>query len=81
MQTASVYARLAEIFHDVFDDPKIVLNPQLTAADVPDWDSLSHVRLVLTIQRTFGIKFSAAQASGLKNVGELVALIEARVAP
>jgi acyl carrier protein len=80
MQSDAVYAKLTEIFHDVFDDDDIVLRPELTADDVPEWDSLSHVRLVLTVQRQFGIKFSAAQTVNLKNVGELVALIQSRAA-
>jgi acyl carrier protein len=50
----------------------------MTADDIPEWDSLTHVRLLLTIQQKFGVKFSAAQASSLKNVGELVALIQSR---
>ena len=78
MQTDAVYAQLADIFHDVFDDDAIVLTPELTADDVPEWDSLTHVRLILTIQQKFRVKFSAAQTTGLKNVGELVALIQSR---
>ena len=49
MQTDAVYAQLADIFHDVFDDDAIDLTPELTADDVPEWDSLTHVRLILTI--------------------------------
>jgi acyl carrier protein len=79
MQSAAVYERLTGIFHDVFDDEELVLRPDMTADDVPEWDSLSHIRLVLTIQQQFGIKFSAAQTSGLKNVGDLVALIQSRL--
>ncbi len=73
-----VYGRLAAIFRDIFDDDTIVLRPDLTAADVPEWDSLSHIRLVLAIQNAFGIRFSAAQTANLKNVGELADLIRAK---
>ena len=79
MQPDAIYARLTEIFRDVFDDEEIVLRPDTTAKDIPEWDSLSHVRLVLTVQQKFGIKFSAAQTSNLKNVGEFVSLIATRV--
>ena len=72
---SDVYGRLTTIFHDVFDDDSIVLTPQLTAADVPEWDSLSHIRLVLAVQKAFHIKLSAAQIGDLKNVGELASLI------
>jgi len=75
-----VYGRLNAIFHDVFDDDSIVVTPELTAAEVPEWDSLSHIRLVLAVQKAFQIKFSAAQAAELKNVGELVELIRAKTA-
>lgn len=70
--------KMTTIFHDVFDDDTIVLRRDLTAADVAEWDSLSHVRLILSIQKAFGVKFSAAQAANLKNVGELMDLVTAR---
>ena len=54
--------------------------PELTAEDVDEWDSLSHIRLVLAIERQFGLKFSAAEVSRLKNVGEFVALIQSKSA-
>ena len=79
MHTDAVYDKLTAIFRDVFDDDELVLRPDLTADDVPDWDSLSHIRLILTIQQTFGIKFSAAQVTNPRNVGELVALIQWRL--
>jgi acyl carrier protein len=79
MQTDAVYAKLTGIFHDVFDDDELVLRPDLTADEVPEWDSLSHIRLVLTVQQKFGVKFSAAQTTSLKNVGDLVALIQSRL--
>ena len=79
MTPEAIYTKLTDIFHDVFEDDTLVLRPNMTAQDVPDWDSLSHVRLVLTIQRKFGVTFSAAQTSGLKNVGDLVSLLQSRV--
>jgi acyl carrier protein len=52
----------------------------MTAEDVEDWDSLSHVRLIVAIELAFGIKFAVWEVVGLKNVGDLVAVIERRVA-
>ena len=78
MESDAVYAKLTDIFHDVFDDNGIVLSPEMTAEDVPEWDSLSHVRLIIAIQQNFGVNFSAAQASNLRNVGELVELLQSR---
>jgi len=72
-------AALTNIFHDVFDDDTIVLRPGLSAADVDGWDSLAHVRLLLTIERKMGIKFNAVEAGKLKNVGELIELVDSKL--
>jgi acyl carrier protein len=76
-----IYRKLTEIFCDVFDDDAIVVTPELTARDVAEWDSLNHIRLILTVQKAFGIQFSAAQTAGLKNVGDLAGLIQSKIAP
>lgn len=78
MTEPEIYEKLTTVFQDVFDDEDIVPTPETTAADVDGWDSLTHVRLILTMQKAFGIKFSAADVAGMKNVGELVQLIESR---
>jgi acyl carrier protein len=80
MEATEVYQKLAGIFRNVFDDESIEVRPELTADDVDEWDSLSHIRLVLTVERTFGVKFSASEIGKLKNVGEFVDLIRAKAA-
>lgn len=79
MDDEQIYARLAEVFADVFDDDSIKITPRLTAKDVDGWDSLTHIRLILTIERVFKIKFSTPEIGRLENVGDLVALIKSRV--
>nr|WP_315190029.1 acyl carrier protein [uncultured Albidiferax sp.] len=78
MELDAIYTKLTAIFHDVFDDETIVVTPELTADDVDEWDSLAHIRLVLAIEKKFGLKFSAAEVGRLKNVGEFVALIQSK---
>ena len=80
MSHDALYAKLTAIFHDVFDDEDIVVTPELTADDVDEWDSLSHIRLVLAIEKKVGLKFSAAEGVRLKNVGELASLIASKTA-
>lgn len=79
MTTSSIYSRLTEIFREVFDDDDLVVGPALTADDVEEWDSLNHIRLVLSIEKGFGLRFSAAEVGNLKNVGEFVELIQSKV--
>jgi acyl carrier protein len=70
-----IFSTLQQLFSDVFDDDAIVVTPDLTAADVAEWDSLNHIRLILAVEKAFKIKFTAAQTGNLKNVGELADLI------
>ncbi|WP_428826566.1 acyl carrier protein [Azonexus sp. IMCC34842] len=79
IDVAKIYAKLTEIFRDVFDDDNLQVTPALTAADVDEWDSLNHIRLVVSVERAFGLSFSAAQVGRLKNVGEFAELIGAKL--
>lgn len=72
-----IYARLQEIFRDVFDD-SIVLAPGLSAKDVEGWDSVTNVQLMLSIERKFNVRFSASQIASFNNVGDLVELLQRR---
>jgi acyl carrier protein len=78
MDDPQLYSRLTSVFHDVFDDETIEVTPQLTAKDVDGWDSLTHIRLILTIEKTFKVKFSTSEIGKLENVGQLATLIKGR---
>jgi len=80
MQRDAIYARLTEILRDVFDDDDIVARPELTAADVDGWDSFAHLNVVFSVERAFRISFAASETTALKNVGDLVELIERKTA-
>jgi len=78
MDESLIYARLTEIFKDVFDEDSIEVAPELSAKDVDGWDSLTHIRLILTVEKAFKIKFSTSEIGKLGNVGDLVELIKVR---
>ena len=70
---------LDEIFRQVFDDPSIVLKRETTADDIDEWDSLSHINLVIAVENRFKIKFALGELQTLKNVGDMVDLIEKKI--
>lgn len=70
---------LQPIFQDVFDDEDLVVTNESNAENIDDWDSLSHIRLVVAIEKQFGIKFAFDELQGLKNVGEMITLIEKKI--
>ena len=79
MASPDIYARLTEIFRDVFDDDSIVLTPETTAADIRDWDSAAHVNLIVAIESRLKIRFKTFELESLHNVGHLVAIIEEKL--
>ena len=79
MEKNDISRRLTKVFHDVFDDDSILLKPEMTAADIDEWDSLTHIRLVLSVEKEFGLKFSASEVGGLKNVGDFIELIQRKL--
>ncbi len=75
MSRTEIFARLTQVFRDVFDDESITLSETTTAADIEDWDSLSHIMLLSSVEDEFGIKFDMRAVQGLQNVGAMVDLI------
>jgi acyl carrier protein len=70
--------RLNEVFRSVFDDPDLTVSQATTAKDVPGWDSIVHITLVIEIEREFNVKFRMAEIEKLRNVGDLVAILAAK---
>jgi acyl carrier protein len=68
--------KLQNIFQDVFDDPSIRLAPEFSPASYGDWDSVATVRLVLSIELAFGIRFTTDQVAGIKSVKEILSVLE-----
>jgi acyl carrier protein len=75
-----IYERLTPIFREVFDDDELMPSPSMTARDVVGWDSLTHIRLILSVEEAFQIAFTAAEVSAFQNVGDFARLIETRLA-
>ena len=76
MDQGQIYSKLTAVFREVFDEDDLSLKPETTADDVDGWDSLSHIRLILAVSKSFGVNFSASEVGSLKNVGEFVELIQ-----
>lgn len=71
----STFSQVTAIFRDVFDDPEMIITEKLSAKDVDDWDSLTHIQLISRIEKAFGLRFTVAEIASLKEVGDLIRLI------
>ena len=79
MDEAQIYPKLTEIFRNVFGDDTLEATPALSAKDVAGWDSLRNIRLMLTVERAYGIRFSATEIGKLQNVGDLAQLVRSKI--
>ena len=78
MEKEVIMQRLVQIFKDVFDLDDVVLTPDTTADDIEEWDSLEHINLISAVESSFKMKFKMKEISTMKNVGEMISIIEER---
>ena len=65
------FEQLNAVFCRVFNDSDIKITPETTANDIDEWDSLSHVNLVVAIEKHFNIRFKSSEIMRWKNVGQM----------
>lgn len=78
MNRTEIVEKLTIVFHEVFNDNSIVLRDDMTADDVENWDSLSHMSMITKVEEVFGIKFKLKELNKLKMVGDLIQIVETK---
>jgi acyl carrier protein len=74
----SYFARIVEVMRDLFDEYEGPITLETTAQDVPQWDSLSHVKLMILIEQELGVRFGTGEIQGFRNIGSLVDAVATR---
>ena len=72
MERQEIFEKLNEIFCDVLDLDEVELTDETSAEDIEEWDSLSHIQLIVAIEKEFKLKFTSKEIMTWKNVGEMV---------
>jgi acyl carrier protein len=80
MTDQDVLAILTSIFRAELSADDIVLTPETTTRDIPKWDSFRYVEIILQIESKLGIRIRAKEANKLRDIGEMVALIQSKLA-
>lgn len=55
------------------------LSETTVASEVPGWDSLSHLRILIAVEKEYAIRFRSMEVIRLKSVGELQALVDRKI--
>jgi acyl carrier protein len=79
MEPQEMLSRLQTIFRDVFDEPSISVGRASNSGTIAGWDSLAHINLVTSVEQEFGIRFALGELQGLKNVGDMLDLMEVKL--
>lgn len=79
MTPVEIHQKLTSIFRDVFDNPALEISDSTTAADVEDWDSLTHINLIVAAEKVFSVSFTTKEVKALNNVGDFIHLIARHV--
>ncbi len=79
MTVDEIIAEIASVMVDVFDVDDVEVTAATSADDIEEWDSLSHIRFIITLERRFKIKFLNEEIADLKNVGDLARVIQAKL--
>ena len=79
MDENKVMKKLSNIFKDVFDDDKLIINSNSSSSNVMGWDSLNHIYLVVAIEKEFDINFTTELIMSWENVGAMATYIAENV--
>lgn len=79
MERDDILKKVEEIFREELELDDLVLTDETTADDVEEWDSLSHVQLIVALEKGFGIKFTSREILSWDNVGDLVDCIAGKM--
>lgn len=76
MDRIEILKQINAIFIDVLDNEDVVIEEATQATDVDEWDSLTHIQLVVAIEKHFKIRFTSKEIQSWNNVGEMLNCIQ-----
>lgn len=79
MNKEEILAKLSEIFREELDNEDITLTEETTANDVEEWDSLSHIQLIVAVEKAFKVRFTSSEIQSWNTVGEMANSIASKL--
>jgi acyl carrier protein len=79
MEKNEILIQVQDVFCDILDEESIILGYETTSNDIDGWDSLTHIQLVVAIEKHFKIKFSSSEILSWKNIGEMITSLSVKL--
>jgi acyl carrier protein len=74
----SLHQQLEQVFQEVFNNEHLVLTDEVTAKDIPAWDSIAHINLMFSIEQAFDVRFKGNELADFKSIGDLKAFLRSK---
>ena len=68
--------QVQEVFRRVFGRSDLAIGESTIAADIAEWDSLTHINLIIALEQEFGVQFSSQDVASMSRVGDLFKLLQ-----
>jgi acyl carrier protein len=70
--------QIQSIFRDLFDDPSLEITEHTSPAELPDWDSVAQVHIILMVEEVFDLRFTTDEVAKVRSVGDILAILQAK---
>ena len=79
MKREEILKKVSIIFQEVLEDENLIISEDEGAEDIDEWDSLTHIMLIVETEKAFQLKFLSSEISNWKNIGEMITGIEEKL--
>ena len=79
MNNAEILQTITTIMREVLEVPNLTVTLETSAADVDEWDSMTHIQLIGAIEGQYKVRFALGELQALKNVGDMIGLIQKKL--
>ncbi len=69
---------LVEMAATVFELEPAQVHDAMSPAEVPSWDSFTHVMLITQVEESYKVRLEPKELTGIKTIGDIRALLRKR---
>ena len=79
MNRTEIFDKVQEVFREVLEDEDLIIKEEYNASDIDEWDSLTHILLVVETEKKLGVKFLSSEIANWKDIGAMISAIQAKI--